>query len=360
MPDSDEEDAFDEAREGEDDSGDELARQLMQKATLGGDGAAAAGTSTAATKGKGKGKAAPVPVEDAIAPPMPRPPVPAAPAPSASSDAPAPVITVLASLHLYDRATGLFMLQDDFVKASLYKLGPASTAKGYWLVVESASAPQGEGKDKKDEAADVWVSQAITAETTVNFAEKERAMVFNYTAPPEPDSQQQPGWTYTWLLRLPTDEAFGALQASVSAALFEDKWGAGSWSKLKEDDREYARKAWLEEDAEMWDANEEDEQAEEAEDDEDEESEEDEPEPAPESDDDEYDSGAFACPPGSPNSPNTDIAASQTTKSAPRPPRAPSPRSAPLARRSAPRSARRTRRSRSGTRRTCRSSCRGT
>ncbi|BGO98180.1 Vacuolar import and degradation protein 27 [Rhodotorula toruloides] len=272
LPDSDEEDAFDEAREGVDDSGDELAQQLRQKATIGGGGPAQK-TAASPAKGKGKAKAAPVPVEDPIAPPMPRPPVPAAP--STSSDAPAPVITVLASLHLYDRATGLFMLQDDSVKAGLYKLGQAG--KGHWLVVESV------GKE-----ADVWVSQAITAETTVNFAEKERAMVFNYTAPPSSDDSQSQPITYTWLLRLSTDEAFAALQASVSAALFEDKWGAGSWGKLKEDDREYARKAWLEEDAEMWDAEKED--AEEAEAQEEESEEEEEPEPVPESDDEEYDS----------------------------------------------------------------------
>ncbi|BGP22446.1 vacuolar import and degradation protein [Rhodotorula toruloides] len=277
LPDSDEEDAFDEARDGEDDSGDELAQQLMQKATIGGGGGSSK-TDPSPAKGKGKAKAAPVPVEDAIATTMPRPPVAAAP--SASSDNPAPVITVLASLHLYDRATGLFMLQDDSVRAGLYKLGPAG--KGHWLVVESVG-----------NEADVWVSQAITAETTVNFAEKEHAMVFNYTAPPadsDSDSQSQPV-TYTWLLRLSTDEAFSALQASVSAALFEDKWGAGSWGKLKEDDREYARKAWLEEDAEMWDAEEDEGDVGEGQDEEEEEeSEEEEPEPVVESDEDEYDS----------------------------------------------------------------------
>ncbi|KWU45689.1 VID27-domain-containing protein, partial [Rhodotorula sp. JG-1b] len=253
------------AADEQDDSGDELAEQLMRKATLSPQKKEAPTSASAAPdKGKGKAKAgsAPVPVhDDEVAPALQKPPTPPAPPPNT------PVITVHASLHLYDRATGLFMLQDDSVKAGLYKVPPP--ASGHWLVVES------------DKEGDVWVSQAVTGETTVNFAEKERAMVFNYTAPAV-DEHSSPE-TYTWLLRLADDEAFAALQAAVSAALFEDKWGAGSWNKMKEDDREYARKAWLEEDAEMWDA-EEPEQPEEEEDEEEDEEEED--EPTPENDDD--------------------------------------------------------------------------
>lgn len=260
----DEQDDYAQATGGQDDSGDELAEQLMRKANLNPQKKDAP-VSPAAVPDKGKGKAtagsAPVPVhDDEVAPALQKPPTPPAPPPNT------PVITVHASLHLYDRATGLFMLQDDSVKAGLYKVPPP--ASGHWLVVES------------DKEGDVWVSQAVTGETTVNFAEKERAMVFNYTAPAV-DEHSSPE-TYTWLLRLADDEAFAALQAAVSAALFEDKWGAGSWNKMKDDDREYARKAWLEEDTEMWDA-EEAEQPEEEEEEDDEEEQED--EPTPESDD---------------------------------------------------------------------------
>ncbi|GAA5865793.1 hypothetical protein JCM3774_003096 [Rhodotorula dairenensis] len=259
------EDEYTPAAAGGDDSGDELAEQLMQKATLNPEKTAS--SPSAQDKGKGKGKAragsAPVPVDDDVAPALQKPPTPPAPPPNT------PVIAVQASLHLYDRATGLFMLQDESVKAGLYKVPPPTN--GHWLVVES------------DKEGDVWVSQAVTAATTVNFAEKERAMVFNYTAPAV-DAQSAPE-TYTWLLRLPDDEAFSSLQAAVSAALFEDKWGAGSWNKMKDDDREYARKAWLEEDAEMWDAEEP--EVVDEEDEEDEEEEEEEEEPTPESEDDE-------------------------------------------------------------------------
>ncbi|GAA5825080.1 hypothetical protein JCM3770_004730 [Rhodotorula araucariae] len=255
------------------DSADDLAAQLQAKAVLGPTPAPpAAGTS----KGKGKGKAAgaPTPVDDALAPAARKP--PAVPAPPVGGE-PTPLLTVLASLHLYDRATGLFMQQDAAVKAGLYRL----PGGGHWLVVESAEA---EGE--------VWVSQAVGADTTVNFAERERAMVFNYTAPPIADNEggpAAPAETFTWLLRLEGDEAFARLQEAVSAALFEDKHGAGAWRKMKDEERDYARKAWLEEDEEMWDV-----EAPEAEDEEEEEQgeeEESEEEPAaPASEDEDEDS----------------------------------------------------------------------
>ncbi|GAA6039632.1 hypothetical protein JCM8097_002227 [Rhodosporidiobolus ruineniae] len=279
--DSDEEDSFAEATQGysQDDGAedDELAAQLMQKATI------SPAKPTSSAKGKGKAPAAAV---DDIAEPVPLPPKPAPPpTSSSSSSAPdEPVISVPASLHLYDRATGLFMQQSPAVRAGLYKL-PKETTKeaglGYWLVVSSSSS-------EEEEEEEVWVSQGVSKDTTVNFAEKERAMVFNYSADvPHPDGGETQQ-TFTWLLRLASEELFSELQAAVSAALFEDKWGSGSWGKLKEEERSYARKAWLEEDAEMWDGEGQQEEDEEEGSEEEEESEE-EP-PAPESDSEEDDS----------------------------------------------------------------------
>jgi hypothetical protein len=338
------EDDYTPAVDEQDDSGDELAEQLMRKATLNPQKKDAP-TSPAADNGKGKGKAkagsAPVPVhDDEVAPALQKPPTPPAPPPNT------PVITVHASLHLYDRATGLFMLQDDSVKAGLYKVPPPASG-GHWLVVES------------DKEGDVWVSQAVTGETTVNFAEKERAMVFNYTAPAVDEHSSSE--TYTWLLRLADEEAFAALQAAVSAALFEDKWGAGSWNKMKDDDREYARKAWLEEDAEMWDAEESDQLEEEEEEEEDEEDEEDEPTPAS---DDEAGTGELTSPLRRRHSSTLLMAIHpplQTMTTSPHPrPHAPFRRNnrngSRLERRSEPRTAP----SQSATKTTCPLSCRGT
>ncbi|BGP37527.1 Vacuolar import and degradation protein 27 [Rhodotorula kratochvilovae] len=258
-----------------DDSADELAAQLQAKAVL----SPPAAPSPSKDKGKGKGKATAAPptaVDDALAPALRKPPAPPAPPATAAGGEPTPILTVLASLHLYDRATGLFMQQDAGVKAGLYKL-PAASGGGHWLVVESAET---EGE--------VWVSQAVGASTTVNFAERERAMVFNYTAPPAAEDGA-PGETFTWLLRLEADEAFARLQEAVSAALFEDKHGAGAWRKMKDEEREYARKAWLEEDEEMWDAEAREDEAPEEEDEEEEESEEEPAAPASESEDEDSD-----------------------------------------------------------------------
>lgn len=292
----------------DDDSADELAQQLQHKAVLAPPVPAPTAPAPApAQNNKGKAKAsssaAPTPVtDDPYAPAVRRPPPPPAP-PSASSSsaagsAPDKLLSVGASLHLYDRATGLFMQQDADVRAELYRTGPQTQ----WLVVESVN-----------EEGEVWVSQAVDKDTTVNFAERERAMVFNYTAPaPAPSSPADSATagsgssaaaapeTFTWLLRLADDAAFIALQQAVSAALFEDKHGAGAWARMKADEREYARKAWLEEDAEMWDAEDEDREREEAQDEEErlealeeeDESEEDEPRAGSSDDDDDDDSGA--------------------------------------------------------------------
>jgi hypothetical protein len=126
-------------------------------------------------------------------------------------------------------------------------------------------------------------------------------MVFNFSA--DTDTEEGKGSeTFTWLLRLPEEDSFGKLQSKVSAALFEDKWGTGSWNKLKEDEREYSRKAYLEEDAEMWDgAEDEEDELEEVPEEEEEESEEEEEEPVALRDsDEESDSGECFCEPSIP------------------------------------------------------------
>lgn len=82
---------------------------------------------------------------------------------------------------------------------------------------------------------------------------------------------------YTWLIRFKDHETFDAMQHAVTSALFESKHGRGAWGKLKDDEREYARSAFVE-DAEM-----EDQLAEELEEEEDDEEDEEEDEGAVES-----------------------------------------------------------------------------
>jgi len=196
------------------DSGDELAALLISKAVI-----------TPSAKGKGKAKEfspAAGTVEDDIAAPLAKPPVSDAPASSASSTA---LVTVVGDLHLFDRATGLFMCQEEGVEAALH---PTETE--YWLLVSGSSG--------------TWVSQGVNKDMVVNFSEAEKAMVFNF-------SLEAGGEVYTWLIRFKDEDTFNRMQEGISTALFEDKWGKGAWKKLKEDERDYQKTAYIE-DAEMY------------------------------------------------------------------------------------------------------------
>lgn len=86
-------------------------------------------------------------------------------------------------------------------------------------------------------------------------------MVFNFSTGAGTD--EEPAHVYTWLLRFATESVFDKMQHTVATALFEGKWGAGAWNKLKEDEREYQRSAYVE-DAEMYGIDEQDEEAVEA------------------------------------------------------------------------------------------------
>lgn len=67
--------------------------------------------------------------------------------------------------------------------------------------------------------------------------QKEIAMVFNfrYDAPVAAGSTEEAetGQTFTWLIRFLEQGSFDKMQEGISTALFEGKWGAGSWKKLK-------------------------------------------------------------------------------------------------------------------------------
>ena len=94
---------------------------------------------------KGKGRAYSEEPAD-IATPVEKPPT--AEAPASTSDS--AVVAVKGDLHLYDRATGFFMIQEKDVAASIHKVD-----SGYWLLVEGEKGP--------------WVSMGLDTET--NFSE---------------------------------------------------------------------------------------------------------------------------------------------------------------------------------------------
>ncbi|KDE05752.1 hypothetical protein MVLG_03844 [Microbotryum lychnidis-dioicae p1A1 Lamole] len=224
-------DSDDERYDDSDDERNQLAATLMKKATL---------TPSSTAKGKVKTTSAPAS---------------AAPTPSRTkSKAKEPIETVTeqppkrstpggvvkqalvsveGDLYLYDRATGMFMMQEPLVQASIHR-----TMEAYWLIVEGKTGP--------------WVSQGIDSETT--FSEAEKSMVFNYRFEPEDGlGEGESSQVYTWLVRFPTSKPFEIIQQAVTTALFEDKFGSGTWQKLKEDEQAYQRRAYID-DAEMFDA----------------------------------------------------------------------------------------------------------
>lgn len=56
-------------------------------------------------------------------------------------------------------------------------------------------------------------------------------MVFNFKY--DTSSAEAGGQTYTWLVRFTEQVNFDKMQEGISTALFEGKWGKGSWKKLK-------------------------------------------------------------------------------------------------------------------------------
>lgn len=101
---------------------------------------------SAAFKGKGRAYSEEPPE---IATAVEKPPTTAAPASTSDSA----LVSVKGDLHLYDRATGFFMIQEKDVQASIHK-----TDAGHWLLVEGEKGP--------------WVSMGLDTET--NFSEVSR------------------------------------------------------------------------------------------------------------------------------------------------------------------------------------------
>lgn len=65
--------------------------------------------------------------------------------------------------------------------------------------------------------------------------QKDLAMTFNfsYEPPRASPSDEVVHQVFTWLIRCDDSTSFETVQAGVATALFEDKWGGGTWKKLK-------------------------------------------------------------------------------------------------------------------------------
>lgn len=120
-------------------SDDELAAALLTKAVI-----------SPSSKSKGKARAiTPPTASNDIAPPPPQPPTSTAPTSTTTS---LPLVSVTGQLHLFDRETALFMLQEEVVKSTIHR-----TSEGYWLLVEGEKG--------------IWVSQGVEKDMVINFSE---------------------------------------------------------------------------------------------------------------------------------------------------------------------------------------------
>ncbi|KAJ6157766.1 hypothetical protein N7470_005358 [Penicillium chermesinum] len=122
-----------------------------------------------------------------------------------------------AELHLFDFATGTFVLQESEVVASVSEIGNWQ----YWLQISS--------KDKD------WLGQAVVADINPVFNFEYLSFIFNHYA--------EDGSAYSWLLRFrdqPSEERF---QEGLMQALWE-QLNEMKWNKVKQDDRDYVLDAF--------------------------------------------------------------------------------------------------------------------
>ena len=120
--------------------------------------------------------------------------------------------TVRAELHLFDFSSGTFILQDSEVIAKVSEVGKWQ----YWLEISN---------EKKD-----WLGQAVVADINPVFNFEYLSFIFNhYTAD---------GAAYSWLLRMPNEEALSHFQEGLMQALWE-QLNEVRWVKTKEEERDY-------------------------------------------------------------------------------------------------------------------------
>lgn len=141
-----------------------------------------------------------------------------------------------AELHLFDFASGTFILQDSDVVATVSEIGNWQ----YWLQIT--------GTEKE------WLGQSVVGDINPVFNFEYLSFIFNHYA--------DDGSAYSWLLRFkdqPTEERF---QEGLMQALWE-QLNEIKWEKQKADDRDYVLDAF--QDLTMEDAEPEKEEAEEQE-----------------------------------------------------------------------------------------------
>ncbi|KAJ5965495.1 Vacuolar import and degradation protein 27 [Penicillium waksmanii] len=144
-----------------------------------------------------------------------------------------------AELHMFDFASGTFVLQDSEVVATVSEIGNWQ----YWLQIT--------GSEKE------WLGQAVVGDINPVFNFEYLSFIFNHYA--------EDGSAYSWLLRFKDQVSEERFQEGLMQALWE-QLNEMKWTKVKENDREYVLDAFQDLTMEDADALPEEEEEEEEED----------------------------------------------------------------------------------------------
>lgn len=156
------------------------------------------------------------------------------------------MITEECDLNLFDKATGMFMLQEANVVSSLWLVkGQTFTC---WLSIA--------GKD-----GFIWVSTPVDANLPLHFEEQYNSVIISFVN----EKTQQ---NFTWLMKYNDKETYFKMNQAFTQGIFEANNGSGTWSKLKPDEQKYNQAAYEIGDVEMegaepWNQEEDEEYAEE-------------------------------------------------------------------------------------------------
>lgn len=148
-------------------------------------------------------------------------------------------------INLFDKATGMFMLQEATVVASLWLV--SKQAYTCWLTVA--------GKD-----GFIWISTPVDGQLPLHFEEGVKSIILSF-------NNEKTAQNFTWLLRFDKLESYVKMNTAFTQGIFESANGLGTWVKLKPDEQRYNQQAY-QDDVEMEDVQayyeEEEDQAEQA------------------------------------------------------------------------------------------------
>jgi hypothetical protein len=144
-------------------------------------------------------------------------------------------------LNLFDKATGMFMLQEANVVASLWLVkGQAFTC---WLSIA--------GRD-----GFIWVSTPVNGQLPLHFEEQHNAIIVSF-------SNEKTDQSFTWLMKFNDHDTYVKMNQAFTQGIFEANNGAGTWLKLKPDEQKYATRTYTDdvemEGAEPWNPEEDEE-----------------------------------------------------------------------------------------------------